>query len=495
MSREREIRAAIGDRPLDARAWGTARAIESAGDPARDGEGISPFAPGSTGTAAPGSAFQALAEADQARADEDAADDREDDADPWPELEPEALHGIAGELVRLIEPATEADPVAILAQFFVGFGSCVGPTPTATADGKRHGINLNVALVGESAVARKGTAWARARPPLEAIDPDWAARRIVAGLSSGEGLVHAVRDPIEKNGELADEGERDKRLLVIEEEFASILRVLAREGNTLSPTLRSAWDGGTLRTLTKNNPACATGAHVSVIAHITRTELLKCLADNETRNGFGNRFLWLLVKRRRLLPDGGTVDGRSMAAIIDRLRDAASEARRTVLIERDEPARELWREMYGELARERPGRFGAMTSRAEAQALRLSLIYALLDGARVVRVEHLRAARALWRYCEESARYIFGDALGDALADKALEALRARPGGMTRAELYEHFQRHKRRGEIGRALKLLGGYRLARMVTVEDTGGRPAERWLAVGRGAAREKRGKGRAP
>jgi hypothetical protein len=30
----------------------------------------------------------------------------------WPELAPEALHGLAGDFVRMIEPHTEADPVA-----------------------------------------------------------------------------------------------------------------------------------------------------------------------------------------------------------------------------------------------------------------------------------------------------------------------------------------------------------------------------------------------
>ena len=66
-----------------------------------------------------------------------------------------------------------------------------------------------------------------------------------------------------------DEGVADKRLLVIEPEFASTLRVMAREGNTLSPLIRQAWDTGNLRAMTKNSPARATDALTSIISHVT----------------------------------------------------------------------------------------------------------------------------------------------------------------------------------------------------------------------------------
>ena len=78
--------------------------------------------------------------------------------------------------------------------------------------------------------------------------------------------------PAEYKTVVIDDGVLDKRLFVIESEFANVLKVMAREGNTLSPVLRRAWDTGDLRTLTKNSPARATGAHISIIGHITRQE-------------------------------------------------------------------------------------------------------------------------------------------------------------------------------------------------------------------------------
>src|SRR4029453_2896452 len=123
---------------------------------------------------------------------------------------------------------------------------------------------------------------------------------LTSGLSSGEGLIWAVRDPIEKQQPIKeggrvvdyqlvteDAGVTDKRLLVIESELASTLKVMAREGNTLSPVMRQAWDGHDLRTLTKSSSARATAPHISIIGHITRDELRRYLEATEAANGFG----------------------------------------------------------------------------------------------------------------------------------------------------------------------------------------------------------------
>src|SRR5262245_28335506 len=100
----------------------------------------------------------------------------------------------------------------------------------------------------------------------------------------------------------------DHRLLVVETELVSMFKVCGREGNTLSPVIRSAWDSATLSTMTRNNPMTAPGAHISIIGHITAEELRRHLNSTEAANGLGNRFLWFAVRRSRLLPDGGDLD-------------------------------------------------------------------------------------------------------------------------------------------------------------------------------------------
>ena len=122
---------------------------------------------------------------------------------------------------------------------------------------------------------------------------------MMSGLSSGEGLIWQARDPIMKSEPvkekgrvvdyqevMVDGGVDDKRVFAVEPEFASTLRVMNREGSILSAVIRQAWDTGNLRTLVKNSPAKATGAHISIMGHITRDELRRYLDRTEAGNGF-----------------------------------------------------------------------------------------------------------------------------------------------------------------------------------------------------------------
>jgi len=416
-------------------------------------------------------------------------------APTWPDPPAEAaFHGLAGEIVRTIEPHSEADPAALLVSLLVLFGNACGRGPGFRVEGDFHPTNLFGVVVGETAKGRKGTSAGRVRRVFEVADPEWADERIAGGLASGEGLIYNVRDPESKqvpdkkngkaNGEyveqVVDAGVEDKRLLVFEGEFAQVLKVMGREGNTLSPVIRDLWDRGDVRTLTKNSPVRATGAHVSILAHVTADELRRGLKGTEVANGFANRFLFVCARRSKLLPEGGMLGDDELRPLIDRLRDALRFAGVQGKLERSSEARTLWANVYGELSEGRPGLLGAATSRAEAQVGRLAVLYALLDHAGEVRAEHLRAALALWDYCHRSAAYVFGAALGDPLADELLERLRrAGSKGLSRTEIRDALGRHRPGDEIDRALAQLEGLKLAQHEDV-TTGGRPAERWYVT---------------
>jgi len=192
--------------------------------------------------------------------------------------------------------------------------------------------------------------------------------------------------------------------------------------------------------------------------------------------------LWACARRSKLLPEGGALHTVDFVPITKRLQSAIDFAHGVHQMQRDEQARLIWREVYPELSEGKPGLLGAVTSRAEAQAMRLACIYALLDSSEMVRAEHLMAALAVWQYCEDSARFIFGDAMGDATADEILRELRSHPEGMTRNDIREYFQRHKSSAEIVRALAVLQEYGLARMERSreQDNQIRPTERWYAL---------------
>src|SRR5829696_5211712 len=238
---------------------------------------------------------------------------------------------------------------------------------------------------------------------MHAADERWIEERVLHGLSSGEGLIYAIRDRVEgqnKKGEplVLDEGVEDKRLLVLEAELAGVLKVMSREGNTLSPIIRQAWDDGTLQTLTKNSPMKATETHVSMIGHITRAELLRYLTETEAANGFANRFIWLMVKRSKELPFGGEWNRVDAAPLLRRLSSALEFGSAPVLVTWGDSAREIWRKVYGPLSEGKLGLLGAVIGRAEAQVMRLAALYAVLDLSDDIEREHLMAALALWDY-------------------------------------------------------------------------------------------------
>lgn len=410
-----------------------------------------------------------------------------------PELQVAALYGLVGRIVRTIEPHTEADLSALLIQLLAAFGALVGICAYFTAEADRHYTKIFAVLVGVSSNGRKGSSWGHIRRLMIRVEESFK-HCLIDGLSSGEGLIHHVRDaqekqvPIREKGkitgyqtEIVDEGAKEKRAFVIEPEFARVLDSISRKDNTLSSVIRQAWDSDTLRIMTKN-PVKATNAQISIIGHITKTELAIKLNENEQANGFANRILWLFVRRSKYLPEGGALKESDLNFAVQALQRAVSFARATREIRRDDEARELWREVYQRLADGHAGLFGAVTSRAVAQVMRLACIYALLDCSSVIRKDHLEAALALWQFCEDSARYIFGTATGDKLADKIYTALLAAKGkGLSRAELFDVCGHGTNADTLTRSTKVLAEGGKARMKhELADGAKKPTERWYAL---------------
>ena len=406
--------------------------------------------------------------------------------DRWPTIDEAAFHGLAGHFVRTFDPHTEADLVGILIQFLVAFGSVVGNSPYYLVEADKHHCNLFAVLVGNSSKGRKGTGGGRVRSITQAADAIWFSERTASGLSTGEGLIEHVRDEVikwnakEQKNEIIDPGVKDKRLMVTELEFAGTLAVMERPGNTLSPVVRNAWDGLRLQTITRASPLKATGAHVSIVAHITQDEIRARLTRTDMANGFANRFLFCLTRRSKLLPHGGHADQQAMAELGEKLKEAVAFARAVGRVTMTDRAATAWVAVYPELSAERAGLLGAVTARAEAQTIRLALVYALLDRQDTIDTAHLNAALAVWGYCDESAALIFGDSLGEQVADDILVALRRGPAGMTRTEIHNLSGRHRTSDQTSAALALLLKLGRVRFET-RQTGGRPVETWFASG--------------
>ncbi len=410
----------------------------------------------------------------------------------WPlPMRSQAFYGLAGDVVRAIEPHTEADPAAVLILFLAAFGNMAGASAHFLAEARPHPLRIWPVLVGETAKGRKGSAWSSLQFLLQKVNPLWFSNCFSSGISSGEGLIWHVRDPIthckrSKDGStemvVEDEGVADKRFFAMEEEFSSVLKVAGREGNTVSDLLRRAWDHGNLATLTKNSPARATGAHITVAGHITKPELARLLTETDSLNGFGNRFLWLAVRRSKLLPEGGALADADLKELILKLQGALQHASACSLFKRTQAAREFWHRLYPVLTADRAGLLGAITNRAESYVMRLAVAYAALDLARAVDVVHLQAALAVWDYCSGSASFIFGEGLGDSIADKILDALRAaEPQGLSQSGIGQLFKNNVPARKLAEALSLLERLLLARRDPQPPSGkGRPAIIWHAT---------------
>jgi hypothetical protein len=167
--------------------------------------------------------------------------------------------------------------------------------------------------------------------------------------------------------------------------------------------------------------------------------------------------------------------------LIERLKSAIQFARNAGEITRDDSARELWCACYPALSEGKPGLLGAVTARAEAQVLRLSVVLALLDRSRKVTVEHHRAAMGIWDYAGRSARWIFATATGNATADRIRFALQAvGAAGMTQSEVSTRvFNRNIPADQLCDAFRVLYDSGQARFLK-ESTGGAPLTRWFAT---------------
>jgi hypothetical protein len=424
-------------------------------------------------------------------------------ANAWPTLSDDALQGVVGRIVRAACENSEADPAAVLASVLAWFGTSFGSAPHLMVGDTRHFSRFFFVKVGASAKARKGTS---EDPPkrifreAERLGTLKAPLFVSPGpLSTGEGLIRAVRDPSEElddDGQPIDAGVPDKRLLVIEGELGAPLKAAQREGNTLSAIMRTFWDSGDAAPMTKSNRIKATGAHVSMIGHITRQELTQLLRTADIWNGFANRVMWFCVRRPKqvAIPEGmSDTTVTQLASEVCEILNAAAVRDR---VQWSEQAKTLWRRMYSEITAEEPGPFGAVTARAEAQIQRLALLYALIDMAPEIDTRHFMAAAAVWEYARDSARLLFEGAAEDPNVAKIRDMLTG--GALTQSQINVNFSGHLKGAQLK---QLLEEMQAAGIVCAqrEPTSGRPVTRWAlrdeSAGKAEKAEKAGSTEVP
>ena len=188
----------------------------------------------------------------------------------------------------------------------------------------------------------------------------------------------------------------------MESEFARPLQAMKREGATLVPLLRQAWDGG----------CCAYWLRVILIrplvptyrslATLRRMSCAACWAIQTCRmvsptDSYGSH-----PGEPSSCPSAGNAT-RDDRAFPDRLADAASFARTVNRLEWTSDARKIWEQAYPALTDAQPGMLGSVVNRAEGGCARLAMLTALINESRGIESEHLSAALAIVAYAERLA--------------------------------------------------------------------------------------------
>ena len=364
-----------------------------------------------------------------------------------------AYHGIMGKVVKALEPLTEADNAALLLHTLIYCGAAIGRSPHIMADGARHGCNLFGMVIGATSKARKGSAQKRVESIMFLADPSISGRKR-SGLSTAEGFIQQVSDGYLVGDDIVGEVV-DKRLIVIESEVSSLIKKMNAKDSTLSDIIRVAWDGDDLHRLTKREPLHASNPHIAIVGHSSEEELRELVTDVSIANGFLNRFLIVYSHRSKLMPHGGgDIPDAQKESLFLELSERIAEAKNLEELAWDDEGYRAWELTYEALSEERGGFVGYALNRGEAQVLRLSLLYAVMDGSQVIKAAHLRAALAVWEYVEESTSYIFKDKLGNKLAEQILRQIKTK-SPLTKTDIHNALGRNHKVENINIAIETL----------------------------------------
>lgn len=390
-----------------------------------------------------------------------------------PELAPEALYGPMGNIVRALEPTTEAAPVALLTQLITAYGVMLGRRPVAQIWNEPQHTVLYTVVTGASAAARKSTAARAVRPFLSILDPDFLVNNTEEGMASGEAIVDALRD---------DEAfpDKDTRMLINEDEFARLLEVTGRTGNTLSTVLLSAWDSTTLGVRTRGHgKQRVSDPHIGVVGNVPDAELRAAMHDFSS--GFANRFLYVLADSPQDLPFPKSLSASEVTALSRPLHQAlawATECKREITLA--DNAYDTYEKLYRShraAQRAGTGRVTHLRAREISNLVRVALIYAVIDMSHVITVEHLRAAEAFIAYANDSLAILFGGNSYSERATRILETLRSAPRGegLTRTQIRALYANNWESGQLEKTIAELTEAGIAVERSTSSGRGRPTQ--------------------
>ncbi|MBU2766152.1 DUF3987 domain-containing protein [Acidithiobacillus ferrivorans] len=353
------------------------------------------------------------------------------------------LSGIIGEIARVGSDGKEVHPVAVAAASLSWLSAEIGPDIFLPLGDTNHHCNLFTLHIGRSARGGKGEALGLVKRIRKSIIDDRydhpCGQTHNGGLSSREGLAGAVHDGY-KQGKEEVPPVYDKRLWVVEAEFANTLAQGRRDGNTLLPALREVWDGGNIQPLTKGKGIWSTHPHIALHGNITPGELQSRIETREITGGTFNRILMVWAERTCLVALPDPTDASIVGSLARHLDDRIRWARGSYPTARDNRrasltpcAAKLWLSLYPEIKRPHPAGdlVAAATERRAPICLRIALIHAILEKSLLITEAHIKVGYSWAQYGATTAAYVLAGLGGKARDQyserKLLQFLRQQP--------------------------------------------------------------------
>jgi len=384
---------------------------------------------------------------------------------------PVAFAGLVGECVHAMADGTDASLVGMLGSLLAFLGATV---PARAYFHREQTTSPYIALVGESSVGRKGTAMMRASGLLErTFGVDEVNRVVLDGVNSGEGLISELHL---KQTRYASEA---TAALLFEEEYANMMAAQGRDNSTLDGKMRQAFDGGPLSNRKALESRTVKPPYwLPALIAITPSELRSKLPSGALQSGSGNRWLFLPVVRRDIVPRN--VPPELPEDIAGPLRQAHRDAARNpMVLHADDRVGETLTGYSEHLRKVSIGLAADMTRRFAVIAFRLALIHAACERSATVAPAHLERALALTEYARSGMGWVFGQSLGNPLATLLLRHLQA-AGELTSTHITRHVIRDplKRQDAIDELVRM--GFAEVAVSTPGRPGGRPRATLVAV---------------
>lgn len=379
-----------------------------------------------------------------------------------------AFGGLLGEMVDDLAAGTDASLAGLLGSL-IGFAGAL--VPGWAYFHRQQTSSPFIALVGESSIGRKGTAMTRVMDAMSnALETSTVQRVVLDGINSGEGLVSSLHYRREHFPQEPTVG------LVFEEEYATLLAARGRDGSTLDPKMRQAFDGGPLSNRKAGETKTVMGPYwLPAIIGITPVELRQRLEPGALQSGSANRWLYVPVIRRDVIPTNATpaFSPENRQALLDAHR---ASQRAPALLEVDPAVTRLLAEYADFLPSVAFGVARDLTRRLGIIAFRVALVHALMERDTRVTVVHLNRALALTEYARRGIVWVFGDTIGNPDADLLFRHLqsagRLRERTITRQIIRDPIRRQVAIDELLR----LGRAQVLRI----QTSGRPRGELVAV---------------